>query len=130
MTKRCPGCKEEKPLVAFSKDGYRADGLHGYCKNCVNNFNKEYYEANREREVERQRVKRAREKDQAYAHRALCCAIEAGKIARASECEVCGRKRHIQAYHEDYKKPLEVKWLCPSCHHNLHARIIKPAVSS
>lgn len=43
-------------------------------------------------------------------------AIRDGKIAR-QPCEVCGRK--AQAHHEDYSKPLDVRWLCFQ-HHREH----------
>lgn len=32
-------------------------------------------------------------------------------------------KRDIHAHHRDYSKPLEVDWLCRSCHSQLHADI-------
>lgn len=35
-------------------------------------------------------------------------------------CLVCGASQDIQAHHEDYNKPLEVIWLCRSCHRDLH----------
>lgn len=40
-----------------------------------------------------------------------------GKMQRMP-CEVCGKT--AQAHHEDYSKPLEVKWLCPKHHAELH----------
>ena len=33
-------------------------------------------------------------------------------------CGVIGEHRH----HPDYEKPLEIVWLCESCHHKLHPR--------
>lgn len=42
-------------------------------------------------------------------------AIEIGKLTR-QPCEICGEvKSH--AHHEDYSKPLDVRWLC-SLHHS------------
>lgn len=34
-------------------------------------------------------------------------------------CEVCG-SYDVRAHHEDYSKPLEVRWLCPLHHKELH----------
>ena len=32
------------------------------------------------------------------------------------KCEVCEKVKELQAHHEDYTKPLEVIFLCFSCH--------------
>jgi hypothetical protein len=45
-------------------------------------------------------------------------AIYNGSLIRRP-CEVCGTKRQIDAHHDDYSKPLEVRWLCRH-HHRLH----------
>lgn len=42
-----------------------------------------------------------------------------GKLI-AKPCEVCGSKDRIHAHHEDYSKPLNVKWLCAPCHIEAH----------
>ena len=34
-------------------------------------------------------------------------------------CAICGSKRS-EAHHEDYTKPFEIVWLCPSHHMKLH----------
>lgn len=39
-------------------------------------------------------------------------------------CEVCGDPNAYK-HHDDYSKPLEVKWLCPKHHQRLHAEISK-----
>jgi hypothetical protein len=44
-------------------------------------------------------------------------ALRKGKIQVKTECESCGRSNTtLHKHHTDYAKPLEVIWLCPSCH--------------
>ncbi len=45
-------------------------------------------------------------------------AIEMGKLVR-QPCEVCGVKP-AHAHHDDYLKPLDVRWLCPLHHRRQH----------
>jgi len=47
-------------------------------------------------------------------------AIEKGKIIRPKICSKCKRKVKISAHHPDYSRPLEVIWVCSSCHKKLH----------
>ena len=37
-------------------------------------------------------------------------------------CEVCGDAK-THAHHDDYSKPLEVKWLCPQHHADRHKEL-------
>lgn len=46
-------------------------------------------------------------------------AIRRGAIKRRP-CEKCGRVDRIEAHHSDYSKPLEVQFLCVSCHKQEH----------
>ena len=34
-------------------------------------------------------------------------------------CEICESEENIQAHHPDYKKPLDVMWLCPDDHRKI-----------
>ena len=43
--------------------------------------------------------------------------VEAGNIVRPSCCEECGASdRKIEGAHRNYDEPLNVRWLCRSCH--------------
>jgi hypothetical protein len=50
---------------------------------------------------------------------ALSNAVRDGRVER-KPCEVCGAKR-VHAHHDDYGKPLDVRWLCTRCHGAAHA---------
>lgn len=45
--------------------------------------------------------------------------IKNGQIKR-SPCQVCGKIKNIQGHHQDYSKPLEIIWLCPIHHKEIH----------
>lgn len=47
-------------------------------------------------------------------------AIRDGRLERGSECYFCAATEGLHGHHEDYSKPLEVVWLCTSCHSKLH----------
>lgn len=51
-------------------------------------------------------------------------AIKAGRLTRPSQCEKCkGTPKHpakVHGHHDDYTKPLKVRWLCASCHRQHH----------
>jgi hypothetical protein len=52
------------------------------------------------------------------AHRKVRYAIKRGDLER-QPCEVCGHEP-TDAHHEDYSKPLEVRWLCRKHHMEVH----------
>jgi hypothetical protein len=66
--------------------------------------------AAKRRYTERNPVKRA-------AVNAVNNAIRDGRLTR-QPCEVCGAK--AQAHHDDYSKPLDVRWLCATHHAEWH----------
>lgn len=50
------------------------------------------------------------------AHARVAYAIKTGKMTRPTKCEECSGDGQIEAAHHDYSKPLDVLWLCTSCH--------------
>lgn len=67
-----------------------------------------------------------------------------GSLIRPATCQACGAhdapmkdgRSSIQAHHDDYNKPLDVRWLCQRCHHEWHQnnvsieRVPEPAAGS
>ena len=51
-------------------------------------------------------------------------AIRTGILRRLS-CEICGKIK-TQAHHDDYGKPLEVRWMCVT-HHAEHHKLMREA---
>jgi hypothetical protein len=51
-------------------------------------------------------------------------ATDKGLIKRGEVCEVCATKgtgpQPIEGHHDDYNKPLTVRWLCKKCHFDWH----------
>lgn len=54
---------------------------------------------------------------QVTAHYKVGKAIKKGELLPSKICSDCGSgNKKIVAHHEDYTKPLDVIWLCSSCH--------------
>ena len=53
------------------------------------------------------------------AHHLVEKAVLKGVLVR-QPCEVCGTTENVEAHHDDYNKPLAVRWLCKKHHHEWH----------
>lgn len=53
------------------------------------------------------------------AHVAVQRALSAGTLTKG-KCEVCGESA-VDAHHDDYTRPLDVRWLCRQHHTRLHS---------
>lgn len=61
--------------------------------------------------------------DQCYspaeANSCVATALVVGSLIKPAECENCGAEDLIyplEAHHNNYAEPLDVEWLCRSCH--------------
>lgn len=106
----------------------------GQCKKCKTRiYLRKWREENRERNRatfrawnERNRESRRKAKQEwqrrnlhkARASNAVGRAVARGDLVR-EPCEVCGAAK-VEAHHEDYDKPLEVRWLCHLHHAQAH----------
>lgn len=119
---RCNSCHSEKGAADF----YTSDRTH--CKACVcarvrkhrrNNESVREYDRKRGNRQNGVKVWRAKNPLKYKAQNAVNNALRDGKLKR-EPCYFC-RAEFVHAHHQDYSKPLEVMWLCPRCHHRLHA---------
>lgn len=149
--KKCKKCEVIKNNEEFNR-WYKKTGtvgLRSYCKDCDCEINKKYREENKEKLNNKRRertgantrgliidpLRKKRNEDVYRSQRKypekraarvfLNSYIKIGKIVRPSECEKCLRKCKVEGHHEDYSKPLEVKWVCKRCHSDIHFKIEK-----
>jgi hypothetical protein len=125
--KKCFRCGVEKPLEDFYPHPRMGDGRLGKCKECTKADVKANYAARRSQYAAYERWRNEqparREKKHGYERRhnerhpdryraryLLGNAVRDGRVVR-QPCEVCGDP-HAEAHHEDYSRPLDVRWFC------------------
>ena len=140
-SKTCSKCKTPRPITDFYKDRSQPTGHHYHCKFCKRDNNLRWSRENRNHVNQKQKEsrerrptapERAREKqrlhwelrtENASANGKLRRAVRLGRIEKPDNCSACGDAmptRALHGHHEDYAKPLEVEWLCYSCHGAKH----------
>jgi len=133
--KTCFKCGHTKPVDDFYRHAQMGDGHLNKCKACTKCDVARYRRTHRESvaEYERERFSLAARKAQAdrqrdrfravypekyRAHNAVGQAMRDGSLVREA-CEVCGAPE-TDAHHDDYSRPLSVRWLCRRHHHDVH----------
>lgn len=133
--KTCFKCGAEKPIADFYRHKQMADGHLNKCKACTksDSYKRRHFSDKREAILAYDRKRGNRQgadyrkayrdgQSQKYkAHSMLSNAVRSGKITRPTKCSHCNKNCKPHGHHEDYRKPLEVVWLCVQCHRNLHA---------
>ena len=129
--KICFKCGIRKSSNYFYKHKEMADGFLGKCKECTKldtrvhrQIHADYYRAYKAEHYkpDGKYTKKARQEIYGYsaAHNATKRAIKSGRLQKMP-CEMCGTRNWIHAHHDDYRKPLDVMWLCPTHHKARHA---------
>jgi len=141
MKKECFKCHKIKDVNCFYVHGQMSDGHLGKCKSCAKKDVHDRYSNPESRkrivEYERKRYQNPERKKKALvyqqrrrlkfkgknkARRLAYKALREGRLKRLP-CEICGNIKS-QAHHEDYRKYLNVKWLCFKHHRELHNQIV------
>lgn len=119
--KTCTTCFETKPLASYYKHPKGAGGYRSQCKDCYAGMRQRYRQTAQGKAVVRSCDVRyaALYPEKIIARNAINNAIAHGHRV-PQPCEQCGKEK-AQAHHDDYTKPLEVRWLCTQ-HHAEHHR--------
>ena len=132
----CSDCGRDLPESEFN---WRKKGVcrQGRCRSCFSAYNHKRYAANKEtlkksvavyrsanpENVFKTRLSTCQKNPTKYnAHKVTEAAIAAGVLKRPDKCSICGTSgsvRRIEAHHDDYMKPLDVIWVCTTCHRRL-----------
>ena len=135
----CIHCGVSKSFENYYKHPEMKNGFLGKCKECCKistkiNYRKNIkhyieYEKERQKSEERRLKKidyqlksRSKYPEKYKANCAVNNALRDGRLKKGF-CELCGNEK-TQAHHDDYAKPLEVKWLCQACHSHIHNKNI------
>jgi hypothetical protein len=140
MQKLCKKCLTEKDIDEFYRHPRMGDGHLNKCKECTKADVREQRAANVEyyRNYDRVRLewrttsrpandngKRSeygrrwyeKNKEKKRANVELRRAIVTGIVVKPISCSACGAVGcPIEGHHDDYSKPLSVRWLCTKCH--------------
>jgi hypothetical protein len=140
LTKRCSICKEDKPVTEFSPCKNLRLGVACWCKPCNAKRTREYRARNIEKVRASERLRasteRHRQINNAATHRYklknkskrrasgfINRGIADGSIVRPVACETRGCIAvKLNAHHDDYSKPFDVRWLCVLCHREFHSK--------
>jgi hypothetical protein len=133
-TKRCPSCGLTKPIADFNRNRTRPDGYASSCRLCANAMHATYMATRRttysdpsydpgayyRRYKPRLSAYRdqwaARYPERKFAHKAVERALRSGRLTKPTACERCGTTGRLEGHHPDYTQPLQVIWLCVTCH--------------
>lgn len=116
-TKRCTKCGRELPPSEFNRVKRGSEARRPWCKRCMSEYRHERYSTGADLEECLRACERNPTRENAV--RSVRAATRSGRLTRPSTCEGCGRTgegQRIEAHHCDYTRPLDVIWLCPSCH--------------
>jgi len=114
----CSFCKKESPfMIKHSGDDSRQ---YYCCRSCNTSRAREYRKSPRGKKAIRLAVYKSikNNPEKQKARQVVYRNKLSGRLIRLP-CRVCGNKES-EAHHADYSRPLDVDWLCRTCHSNTH----------
>lgn len=140
QSKECTHCAVSQSVDCFYRNPLTKDGLGSWCKSCEKGRNragyvKEYCQTSSAKLAKQKyrlsrlgksttakygRMIRILNPEKARARDVVNGEVRAGRIVKPVTCERCGFKCKLQAHHSDYSQPLNVEWVCVTCHAKEH----------
>lgn len=124
--KNCSECGTFLPFNEFHRSKCSSDGRINICKTCRIPIQQDYKTIrNGEKWRANNKIKAKLKPFQIIAENIVADAIKDGFMKKPDNCSVCGVKGdtfHIVSHHDDYKYPLNVRYICKSCHRKWHEK--------
>lgn len=136
--KKCSRCGLEKSPEDFYRSSKTKDGRAYWCRSCMSKKNEKYFSTPEGREKHRKICRRynktrnktrdgkiylSRYPQKVRATQKARRAVLRGILKRPEVCSECGLPGRIQGHHDDYSKPLAVRWVCHVCHSKIHHQL-------
>ena len=135
--KTCFKCAQQKPLTEFYAHKKMGDGHLNKCKECAKIDVRKHREANAEKvraydrirsslphrkDLQSKNIKayRSAHRERARANSKVAHAVRLGTVKKLP-CFVCGDLK-VEGHHPAYSLPLDVVWLCPAHHREIHLK--------
>lgn len=121
--KKCGCCQRIKAAAEYRVDP-RNGLLQSYCRSCFNERRRALreqrgYISSGASQASRKKWADANP-DKRRAQGFVSYAIKRGLLVRPERCESCAKLCKPHAHHDDYSRPLDVRWLCSRCHGREH----------
>jgi hypothetical protein len=135
--KVCPGCKLTLPLSSFAVRRAKRSGLQPRCRGCA----AVAMSASYRKDIDKSRAYRREHANldgkmgerlianyskfplKREAHNTINRELKGKRITKPDHCSACGDDHRVEGHHDDYTKPLDVIWLCTSCHRKRHKEL-------
>lgn len=90
----------------------------------ANARSRKWAKENRERHYLNSKRSRERNPERHKAHQYVNWALRLEVLKKPENCSKCERRIKVEGHHTDYSKPLEVVWLCRTCHLKEHGKLL------
>jgi len=136
--KKCRKCNIDKVITDYYTHRQMPDGHLNICIECTKSRVSLYGKTERGRINDSNRNKKEKRKKwlvdyqknylrkkyiKKYKARSMYWSYIKNKHIQKQSCEICNTDpsvSKIEAHHDDYDKPLDVRWLCIRCHKEWH----------
>lgn len=115
---KCSRCGNARAWSVRRRNG--ATTQEAVCRHC-NRQSQAKHRAKHGGAASRNRIWESKNREKALAHRKVEGHLKRGNIAK-QPCERCG-STDVEAHHDDYRRALEIKWLCPKHHAERHLEL-------
>ena len=127
VTSRCKRCLAENNMkwARNNPDKIKIIRKVHYQENkeACNQVNKQWIQENPERAKEIKQRSRKLHADKHKARAKVEYAVKSGKLTKPELCSRCEKESMVEAHHDNYKKPLDVVWVCRNCHYEIHMEL-------